>query len=643
MSGAMTAHSLLDTIKTYEDFKKIPENELPRLALEIRNYIVDVVSKNGGHLASNLGSVELTLALHHVFDSPVDKIIFDVGHQCYTHKIITGRKDEFRNLRKMNGISGFPRRIESSHDIVDTGHASTSISVALGILTGQQHQENNNKVIAVIGDGSLTGGMALEALNYTGHTGKNLIIVVNDNTMSISKNVGALSSYLSRITATGFYQGFQRHFDNMVKRIPFLGKHLFNLVFRLKKGLKAFLFRDSLFSDFGFDYIGPINGHNIRLMTKIFRNVRQMNKPVVVHVKTRKGKGYSHAECDPTLFHGVSAFSIVDGKIEKKKSLSFTEAFSETIMTLGREDERIIAITAAMSAGTGLTYFQSCFADRFFDVGIAEEHAVTFSSGLAIAGLRPVVAIYSTFMQRAVDQVIHDIALPGLPVIIAMDRSGIVEGDGETHQGLFDIALFKGIPNMTLVSPANKTEMELLLRYALTLKSPFAIRYPKALCGPEMPELSLPVKGGRGVFVRSCDSDTLIITTGGLLSEALEAANQLAQKQILIDVYNLRFLKPIDTDHFRKIIFPYTRIFIVEDGAAAGGIGESLIKLIFECKQNIMVRQLAVPDRFIPHGSRKELLAMLRLDCNGIAETVSEMIESNTEDNSGRSLKYTNQ
>jgi 1-deoxy-D-xylulose-5-phosphate synthase len=322
-------------------------------------------------------------------------------------------------------------------------------------------------VIALIGDGSLTGGLALEGLNHTGHTGKNLVIVVNDNTMSIAKNVGAMSSYLSRITATGFYQGFRRHFDNAVRKIPVIGRHIYNFVFRIKKGIKALLFKDSLFSDFGFEYVGPIDGHNIPLLIKVFRNVKLINKPVVVHVKTCKGKGYSHAEVDPTLYHGVSAFSIVDGKIEKKKSLTFTEAFSDTLLALGHEDRRIMAVTASMTAGTGLYPFQTAFPERFYDVGIAEEHAVTFSAGLAVSGLRPVVAIYSTFMQRAVDQVIHDVALPGLPVIIAMDRSGIVEGDGETHQGIFDIPLFRSIPGITMLCPATRSEMESCLKYAL--------------------------------------------------------------------------------------------------------------------------------------------------------------------------------
>ncbi|HEB11428.1 MAG TPA: 1-deoxy-D-xylulose-5-phosphate synthase, partial [Spirochaetales bacterium] len=570
----MNRYPLLSSINGPDNLKALPAKKLGSLAREIRRLIIEVVSANGGHLASNLGVVELTIALHRVFESPQDKIIWDVGHQCYTHKLICGRREKFSSLRRMGGISGFPKRAESEHDIVDTGHASTSISAALGILEGMSIRKTAGKVVAVIGDGALTGGMALEALNYTSHLGKGLIIILNDNNMSISDNVGAISSHLSRLTATPFYQVFRRHFDNGVRQIPFVGEPLMRLIYRMKKGMKALIFRETLFSDFGFEYIGPIDGHNIRLLTSVLSNIRRIDNPVVVHVTTVKGKGYIHAEGNPTLYHGVSPFSILDGKIESKGNLTFTHAFSGIMTKLAAEDKRIVCITAAMTDGTGLSLFKARYPGRFYDVGIAEQHAVTFAAGLATAGLRPVVAIYSTFMQRAIDQVIHDVVLPGLPVILAVDRAGVVGEDGETHHGVFDIPLLRSIPSLTILSPATKGEMERMFRYALSLDKPVVIRYPKAVCAEESPPFSLELTEGRGIHIEQHDGRVLLIGVGGIITEVQRALKVLADKKITADLYNLRFIKPIDEEYLANILADYEFVALVEEGIAQGGIGE---------------------------------------------------------------------
>lgn len=622
----MNRYPLLSSINGPDNLKALPAKKLGSLAREIRRLIIEVVSANGGHLASNLGVVELTIALHRVFESPQDKIIWDVGHQCYTHKLICGRREEFSSLRRMGGISGFPKRAESEHDIVDTGHASTSISAALGILEGMSINKTAGKVVAVIGDGALTGGMALEALNYTSHLGKGLIIILNDNNMSISDNVGAISSHLSRLTATPFYQVFRRHFDNSVRQIPFVGEPLMRLIYRMKKGMKALIFRETLFSDFGFEYIGPIDGHNIRLLTSVLSNIRRIDNPVVVHVTTVKGKGYIHAEGNPTLYHGVSPFSILDGKIESKGNLTFTHAFSGIMTKLAAEDKRIVCITAAMTDGTGLSLFKARYPGRFYDVGIAEQHAVTFAAGLATAGLRPVVAIYSTFMQRAIDQVIHDVVLPGLPVILAVDRAGVVGEDGETHHGVFDIPLLRSIPSLTILSPATKGEMERMFRYALSLDKPVVIRYPKAVCAEESPPFSLELSEGRGIHIEQHDGRVLLIGVGGIITEVQRALKVLVDKRITADLYNLRFIKPIDEEYLANILADYEFVALVEEGIAQGGIGEYVAAIINKYNLEVGFLPLAITDRFLPQASRSELLNLCRLDGEGIAASVADYL-----------------
>ncbi|HEY9594536.1 MAG TPA: 1-deoxy-D-xylulose-5-phosphate synthase, partial [Spirochaetia bacterium] len=570
---------LLPDLHGPEDLARLSEGDLDRLAAEIRRLIVQTVSRNGGHLASNLGVVELTIALHRVFHTPRDMIIWDVGHQCYTHKILTGRAAQFPTLRKRGGLSGFPRPGESPHDAMPTGHASTAISCALGVVTARQMKGNSGKVVAVVGDGALTGGLAFAGLNNAGQSKKNLVIVLNDNAMSIGRNVGAFSAYLGRLTMTRAYEAFRRQFDTTVVRLPF-GRELKAAVDRAKKVFKAMLFRQTIFSDLGFRYVGPVDGHNIRSLTRILRAVRAVQGPVVVHVVTRKGKGYTLAENDPTRFHGISPFSLIDGSVEESARLTYSEAFSRAMRQLAEEDESVVGVTAAMADGTGLKALATEHPSRVFDVGIAEDHAVTFAAGLALAGMKPVVALYSTFLQRAVDQVIHDVALPGLPVVIAVDRAGFVPGDGETHQGIFDVSLFSPVPGLTILAPASRGELAVCLRWAVASGRPVMIRYPKAVCGPELPELSGPVEEGRGGFVRFLQSEALIVSVGGLLPQCLEAAHLLNLEGISTDIYNMRFIKPIDEEYLLSVLRLYRFVVLVEEAASRGGVGDQVGRLV---------------------------------------------------------------
>ena len=620
------SYPFLSKINGPEDLRRLPASRLPAVAAELRSMIMDVVAANGGHLASNLGVVELTIALHRVFRSPRDKIVWDVGHQCYAHKILTGRRDSFARLRRWGGPSGFPKRTESEHDIVDTGHASTAISSALGIAVGQERRGVKGKVIAVVGDGALSGGLALAGLNHAGQMHKSLIIILNDNEMSIGRNVGALSSYLSGLTMTRIYQAFRREFDRRVRGLPVVGAKIMGLVVRFKKGLKAVFFRASLFSDLGFEYVGPINGHDMPRLIRILENLRYVNAPVVVHVTTRKGKGYSFAEEDPTRFHGVTPFSLPDGKFEDSRRTTYSAAFSRCIVERARRDSRLVAVTAAMADGTGLRSLKDAFPDRVFDVGIAEENAVTFSAGLAIGGLRPVVAIYSTFLQRAVDQVIHDVAIPGLPVVFAVDRSGVVPADGETHQGLFDISLFSPVPGLCILSPACRGEVDMFLNWALDEDRPVMIRYPKAVCGPDLPELSRPLQEGRGVFVRRRASEVLLLSVGGILPEVLKAAHLLDLRGISSDIHALRFIKPLDGAYLRDVVSAYECTVLVEEGAARGGLGEHVARLLHEGGGSTRFYSVGAPDSFLPHGTREELLSCCGLDAVSLARRVEGLL-----------------
>ena len=611
------------------------------------------MAKNGGHLASNLGVVELTLALHRVFDSPEDAIIFDVSHQCYTHKILTGRYKDFSSLRKHGGLSGFTRRVESQHDYFDNGHSSTSISQGLGLLTAwdkiesEQRKAGRNpksrKVVVVIGDGALTGGLAYEALAHAGQLSKNLIIVLNDNQMSISPNNGAISRYLSSLTMTGFYQRFRYFVDGIVDKIPNSKHHIGKLIYRFKRAVKGFFLNTNFFADLGFEYVGPLDGHNIKELEDNLRRVRRLPKPVIVHIHTKKGKGYSPAENDPASFHGVGPFQISDGKMEKFDSLSFTEAFNNTLMALAEKNDKIMAITAAMSKGTGLDTFARHYPDRFFDVGIAEEHAVTFAGGLACGGMIPVVAIYSTFIQRAIDQIIHDVALSNHHVIFMFDRAGAVPQDGETHQGIFDIALLRPVPNIALLSPATALDLSLCLIWAVNAKKPVAIRYPKLSCPSELPSFEQGICEGRGVLLKNAEfapelsvdfeenggkssektpfKKVLLVCTGGIFDETLVAARNLLQKGLDTDIYSLRFIKPFDENYFLSLAKNYDEVAVIEDGVKTGGVGEYIENLLFEHDYR-NVKVFAFPERFFGQGSRAEVLDDAGLSARKIVERI---------------------
>ncbi len=621
------SQSILSEITSPQSLKSLSGREASLLAEEIRGIIVDTASRNGGHLASNLGAVELAIALHSVFSSPDDCIVWDVGHQCYAHKLLTGRFSRFDTIRKKGGISGFPRRDESPHDVFGTGHASTSISAAYGILKAKRLKGDTGKVIAVIGDGAMTGGMAFEALSNAGENREDskktsdLIVILNDNKMSIGQNTGAISKYLSRLSMHRHYQAFKSRTERIVRAVPFMGASLYRFVSRIKSALKKFLLNDNLFMDLGFEYVGPFDGHKISELKRVLSDVKKLDHPVVVHVVTKKGHGCSYAENDPESFHGVGPFCVIDGQIEKPDRLNFTEVFSNILLEEAALRADIVAITAAMKRGTGLSAFARKYPDRFFDVGIAEEHAATFAAGLAAGGLLPVAAIYSTFMQRAADQLIHDAALQSLPVIFALDRAGVVPDDGETHQGLFDIAMFRSVPGIAILSPASAEEMRVLFKWAFDAKRPVIIRYPKAVCPPEMPAFSLPADEGRGVFAEHDCSDALIVCTGGIFGEVQEVSNILAKKDSPVDIYNLRFIKPLDEEYFLEVTARYSSIVIVEDGIKTAGIGEYLEGLLRLAHPEANTSVLAFPEELFAASGK-------RAGIPGLVGTRQEILEA---------------
>ncbi len=611
----------LDAVKSPSDVKKLKESELRILAKEIRKKILDTVSTNGGHLASNLGVVELTIALHRVFDSPRDAIVWDVGHQSYAHKLITGRADTFNTIRKRGGLSGFPKRSESPHDIFDTGHSSTSLSSALGLLEARKRRGNSGSVIAVVGDGALTAGMSFEALVNVSQLELPLIVILNDNKMSISRNVGALSRYLSRLTATEHYQYFRKTVDSIVVSIPRIGHSLLELIVRGKRAIKAIFFKENLFADLGFEYVGPIDGHNIPVMLSVLAQVKRLQRPVVVHVLTKKGNGFSKAEEDPESFHGVAP-SCPD--IPQQSCPSFTEVFGTIIAQLALERRDLVAITAAMSKGTGLDKLAKQQASKVYDVGIAEQHAVTFAAGLASGGLLPVVAVYSTFMQRAVDQVLHDVALPNLHVIFALDRAGAVGEDGETHQGLFDIALFKSLPNCTILAPSCAAEMASFLRFALDQGGPIFLRYPKARVECEEPACTTPVSRGRGVYLRNePGAEILVCALGPLAHAAGRAIDRLLKKGCKADLYSLRFACPLDESEISTICSKYKAIVTIEEASKSGGVGESIAALLARKAIHTRVINLGFGSVLPAQASREELLHDALLDEEGLVTTLS--------------------
>ncbi|MCC6543519.1 MAG: 1-deoxy-D-xylulose-5-phosphate synthase [Nitrospirae bacterium] len=615
----------LDTINSPQDLKKIPREDLPVLAEEIRVFLLDVVSRTGGHLASNLGVVELTIALHYLYDSPDDMIIWDVGHQAYVHKILTGRRNEFNTLRHYGGISGFPKIDESIHDSFNVGHSGTSVSAALGMVEARDKFGKLNKVIAVIGDGSMTAGMVFEGLNHTGDLKKDIIVILNDNEMSISKNVGAISSYLSKIITGSLYTKVKQETEFFIKNIPRIGEPMLKVAKKAEESVKGLVGPGTLFEELGFRYIGPIDGHTFDHLLPTLENIKRLNGPVLVHVVTKKGKGYPPAERDPAAFHGIPPFDIETG-IPFKKSVipTYTKVFSQSLIRLAERDDKIVAITAAMPEGTGLNSFADRFPERFYDVAIAEQHGVTFAAGLATGGFHPVVAIYSTFLQRSYDQIVHDVCLQNLPVTFAIDRAGVVGEDGPTHHGTFDINYLRHIPNIVIMAPRDEDELQHMLSAAVNYNGPSAVRYPRGTgIGVELQPDFMPLEIGKGEIILD-GNDVAIIAIGNMVYPAIEAAAILKRSGIDAAVANARFAKPVDEEMILELAGKCGYIVTVEDGALAGGFGSAILEALEKHgAADVHVKRIGLPDKFIEHGTIKELHKLYGLDSDGIARTVS--------------------
>lgn len=617
---------MLEKIKSPKDLKGLSLSQLYALCKEIREEILEVVSQNGGHLAPSLGAVELIVALHYVFDSPKDKLVFDVGHQAYAHKLLTGRLEKFQSLRKMGGISGFLKRSESEHDVFGAGHASTSLAAALGFAVARDLKKENYEVVAIIGDGGLTGGLSWEALNNIGHLRKKIIVVLNDNQMSISKSIGAISEYLSRIRTEPSYLKVKEDLEFLLRRIP-LGLPIWESIQRVKEAVKHLFLPGMIFEELGFTYLGPIDGHNVEALIDILRRARNVEGPAIVHILTKKGKGYPPAEENPEKFHGVPPFALETGEIlEPSFPPTYTEVFARSLVDLAEKDEEIIAITAAMPLGTGLTLFAQRFPERFFDMGMGEACAVTFAAGLACQGFKPVVAIYSTFLQRAYDMIIHDVCLQNLPVVFAIDRAGLVGEDGATHQGIFDIAYLLPIPNLIISAPANEWELASLLKTAIQTGRPFAIRYPKerGIGVPyEEPEV-LPI--GKGELIKE-GKDLCIIAVGTTLNVAQKAVEMLEANGIQSALVNPRFLKPIDEELLLPLCSSIKKVLVVEDGVIAGGFGSYLLSILAERGlRDIKVKLMGV-EGFVEQGKREELLSLFGLTPEGIYTSALDLLQ----------------
>ncbi len=622
-------YGVLQKIEFPADIRKLNTAELNTLAREIRSLMINTVATSGGHLASSLGTVELTLALHYVFNTPQDKIVWDVGHQSYTHKIITGRKNKFATLRKQNGISGFPRREESIYDVFNVGHSGTSISAASGFTEAGSLKGYSNKIIAVIGDGSMTTGMAFEGLNWAGDREKNMIVVLNDNEMSISPNVGALSSYLNRLMTGNALTKLRINIKKLLKKIPGVGKYLIKLIQQIEESWKTLFVPGAFFEEMGFTYVGPLEGHRLNHLIKNFENVRGFPGPVLVHVITKKGKGYEFAEEDPLGFHGVAPFDVETGQTISSPSdiPSYTKVFGGTLVKMAHADSRIVAITAAMCEGTGLNQFCQEFPERFYDVGIAEQHAVTFAAGLAIEGLIPVVAIYSTFLQRAYDQIVSDVCMQKLPVVFAIDRGGLVGEDGATHQGLLDYSYLRSIPNIIVMASKDENELQHMLKTAVGCGNPVSLRYPRgkgvgAVLDKELKTLEI----GKGEVLKE-GSDLAIIAIGSVVNPAVAAAKRLSEEGINIKVINARFVKPLDEDLILKTAAAINKIITIEENILQGGFGSAILELLAEKNiTGIWVKRLGIPDEFVDHATQTEQHHKYGLNEEGIIRTIKEML-----------------
>jgi 1-deoxy-D-xylulose-5-phosphate synthase len=618
---------ILERVNSPADVKALSIPELTTLSREIRELIIETVSNTGGHLSSNLGVVELTLALHSIFDSPADRLIWDVGHQCYAHKIVTGRKDRFSTLRQDDGLSGFPSRQESPHDIFNTGHASNAISIAVGVAEANRKLGNTNKTIAIVGDGSLTGGMSFEALNHAGHLKSDIIVVLNDNEMSISKNIGALSSYLSRIMTGEFVSNVREELKSILKGLPALGDRVYKTARRLEEAVKGVITPGMLFEELGFQYVGPVDGHNLNHLMENLRNIKRLKGPILIHVVTVKGMGYSHAENDPAFYHGVPTFDLETGAPENH-GVSYTDVFGDTIVDLARQDGKIVAVTAAMGLGTGLDRFSSLFPDRFYDIGIAEQHGVTFAAALALAGMRPFVAIYSTFLQRAYDQLLLDVCLQELPVVFAVDRSGIVGQDGPTHNGAFDLTYFRHMPNMILMAPKDENELRHMLYSAYRYGRTAAIRYPRGKAqGVALEDSFREIPLGTWEILRD-GPDVTVVACGNTVYPALLAASDLEGRGIHSTVVNGRFVKPMDLELLRTTATATGRVVTVEENSLIGGFGTGVMEALADLGLSLPVRRLGIPDAFLPHGSQPLLRRTIGLDRQGIARSIEEWLRN---------------
>ncbi|MBS4023117.1 MAG: 1-deoxy-D-xylulose-5-phosphate synthase [Dethiobacter sp.] len=618
---------ILYEINGPQDLKNLSVQELEHLSSEIRAFLLEKVSKTGGHLAANLGVVELTLALHKIFDSPRDKIIWDVGHQSYVHKILTGRRDNFDTLRSYGGMSGFPKKKESEHDIFQTGHSSTSVSAALGLARARDLSGDKHHVIAVIGDGAMSGGMAFEALNHAGDMGTDLLVVLNDNEMSISQNVGGLAAYLGRLRTDPKYFRLKEDVEDILKRIPAIGGKVLKSVERVKDALKFLLVPGMLFEELGFTYLGPVNGHQLDALFSVLRGAKKLKGPVLIHVLTKKGKGFDFVECNPDLFHGIGPFDPQKPPLHVINDIpTYTEIFSRTLVAAARDDARLVAVTAAMSTGTGLDAFAAEFPNRFYDVGIAEQHAVTFAAGLATAGFHPVIAVYSTFLQRAYDQTLHDVCMQGLPVLFALDRAGIVGEDGETHQGVFDLSYLRHIPGMSIMAPRDENMLQHAIVTGLARRAPVTVRYPRGKGTGTVLDKPSQLAWGRGETLRE-GRDVAVLAVGTMVQTALEAAEILSRRGISVSVIDPVFVKPLDGE----LILEAARtsrfgLVTVEEHALAGGFGSAVLEFLEQNNtKNVSVRRLGIPDAFVEHGAKKILLGELGLTVDHIVETCCEL------------------
>lgn len=626
---------ILDRIKKPNDVKALNIAECEMLAGEIREFLVDSLSVTGGHLASNLGVVELTIALHRVLDFPQDKLIWDVGHQAYTHKILTGRKNQFDTLRKTGGLSGFPKRKESPCDAFDTGHSSTSISAGLGMVRARDLKGEDYTVVSVIGDGALTGGMAYEAMNNAASLKKNFIIILNDNEMSITKNVGGMSSYLGNIRTAAAYTELKMGVTNVLKKIPKVGESMVDALHKTKDSLKQFVIPGMLFENMGMTYLGPVDGHNITQLVKLLNEAKRKQGPVLLHVLTEKGKGYEPAVRHPARFHGAAPFEIETGLPKSNGKANYTDIFSTVMRKFGDREPDVVAVSAAMVPGTGLKRFGNMFPERLFDVGIAEEHAVTFAAGLALGGLRPVVAIYSSFLQRAVDQVLHDVCMQKLPVVFAVDRAGLVGSDGETHHGCFDLSYLSMMPNMTLMAPKNKWELSDMLKFAIRQNSPVAIRYPRGEAYDGLEEKRAPIELGRSELLYQ-GSEIALLAVGSMVKVAQEVYNNLRAKGQPATLINMRFVKPLDTQRLDELTKDHRLFVTLEENVKNGGFGEKVMDYFGEQTDAPQVRIVAIEDQFVPHGSVSDLMKQQGMDAESVTLRIEQWMKELDEEQNRR-------